>query len=184
MPKLIGTVEKVTRTFPFHFELRSGSIQVQKQLMGPGQRFLAFVFEGTLLEGGPAGLAHVRLHFDIGPRADLFTIAAHQITPVDSVLEARVRRLESLLDGILELADAADAQRVQRDEQIERMASVMRRLGYKPHGTVDHRRLVTPELVRRQQEFSVRVVCGKTALLDPPFKWLLSVRGVEMRDVI
>lgn len=186
MPKIVGIRERTDHMIPVHFELCSGDTPYYRHRLAPEETLVVHALEGTLLEGDPAALARVRLHLDCGRQRDVYNVALHQITPRDSALEARVRRLETVLDGILEVDAKAEEGRVPKVDVIDRTASVLRKLGYKPHATVDHRRLVYPEVVDGygDGELSVRLVCAKTPLLEVPVKWLLTIHGIRSRDIL
>lgn len=83
----------------------------------------------------------------------------HILTVQDHVLEARVRNLESLIDGILSTdMDANSSDPVER--RMAQRKKVLERLGYKPSRVLDGRVIDPPILFSATERLEVRVEAG------------------------
>ena len=179
MPKIIGVRESLDRTIPFDFELQCGWRFQQEHQLGQHEDFLLCVVEGAPL--APLAremLAQARVYVEIGNQR-LWEMSLDLITPHDSVLEARMSRLEAILDGLAQL------QVPEGVDHIQRLHDGLQKLGWKPYTVADHRRLAKPLYVNYKVacRFTVGVECSDSALFEAgvAYPWRCSVRGVLRR---
>lgn len=96
-------------------------------------------------------------------------MAADLITPQDSVLEARVASLESMLAHLVGLDDTAASERQRKTRD------ALQRLGWTPPEVVDHRRLPIPIHLGGCEEYEVEITS------PIPIKWTCILAGITTR---
>lgn len=132
--------------------------------------------EGSVLAGHDepalcAALEQVKLTLEVGDRFICSRTAA-SITPHDSMLEARVSALESMLAHLLKLAKGDES-----GEQEARLRNALIKLGWKPTA-IDHRRMAAPALIERGQKYAVRVDAGSNLPIQNFIRLRITLGGV------
>lgn len=161
----------------FEFQLQKGWTQRHEFHMASSEHFLVFIVEASGVEPIPRHvLQDTELTITRSSRPEL-RITLDLITVHDSVLEARLRRLEDMVDAILSTEmdeaspDAIEARMAQR-------RAVLRRLGRKPTEVFDHRKLTQPIFFRECERGGVEVRCAKT-LPEEPRSVRVVLRGIR-----
>lgn len=125
-------------------------------------------------------LAHCELTIECDEKP-MHRIGLHLITVHDTVLEARMRHLEQLVDGILttELSEESESS-IEARMALRKMVLV--RLGYVPGTVVDHRALTKPLLWKERQQGRVVVRCDERGP-EGTVPCRITLRGVRKRSV-
>lgn len=181
MPMVVGILEAVQFSLHVECELFRGrvvdqNVESQGSALSSWQQSVFLVVEGSVLsECRPSLQGCVATLFLNQKR--VWQQPLSLITPVDSVLEARVRRLESLVDGIL-ATEMDPASRDPIERAMAKRRATLQKLGWKPYQPIDHRSLTIPLLVTPRDLLRVRVECGEDGPeREVPFRIYMS--GVE-----
>jgi hypothetical protein len=173
--------EQCDHLFSYRFELRKAWTQRHEFTMAPTEYFALFSVEAKAIDAvAPHILRGCELTIERSDRPEL-RIELSLITVNDTVLEARLRRMEGFLDAILRTDmdensdDAVEARMAQR-------RGVLRRLGYKPAQPLDHRRLYQPILFGGTERAAVVIRCDDT-LPEKPAEIQVVLRGMRKRPV-
>jgi hypothetical protein len=142
--------------------------------MGADEDFVVLQVEARVIGVEPeavrGALEQMRLTVAIMDKS-VFEIDLASITVTDSVLETRVKRLESLLDGIVS-AEAG------KDETVDRLRATLLRLGWKPYRPVDYRSLVRPLLIAKTASYYGVIQVPPNVRLSRPVGIRVMLRGV------
>lgn len=145
-----------TREFDLVVSGRRGSTAHERFTLDATEQLLVTAVEASV--GRPVEkheLQSCHLQLDASDRP-VFEIALAHIVVHDAVLEARVRRMEQLVDAILSTEMDIEAVDPIERRMAQRRAT-LQRLGYKPGAVLDHRVLVKPLHWRGCEQGAVRV---------------------------
>lgn len=146
----------------------------ERQVVDPQSARVILSVEGRLLSGhGDAAVKRALEDTEVILMRDdrpMWRSRAAMITPLDSVLEARVSAIESMLVHLMEL-ESPEGTRGRK------LRESMVRLGWKTPQVLDNRRLVQPLYVGGMESYSVEVHCPTG--LSCAFDWTCVLRGTQ-----
>lgn len=209
MPKLVGIREWMSMRYAEEMVLVAGqSTEVHWSWCekGPGTTFLVTNIEGALpdldrLDEGYQTLLYTALSLVLG-EDEHFRIGAHQITPRDPPVHAELLELRSAVQVLEMQLRMLGAAKTATQHAIASSASELTVHPYRDPpspiaaafaelkreaATLDHRVLRQPILVPpRHRGLQARGSVLATPALEGicPVRWILSVGGVESRDVL
>jgi hypothetical protein len=173
----IGEVQDYLMTFKF--QLKAGWRQNRDIEMASTETFTVMSIEGSAPYGATkAALEATELTLTRSDRTEL-QMPLSLLTVHDTVLEARLHRLESLVDGILS-TDMDENSDDPIERRMARRRLTLHRLGYKPTNPLDHRRLVRPILFGGTERGQVTITCAQGV---PATTVKIILRGLRRRPV-
>lgn len=173
------------RGHTYKFSLLLGEHQEHRfgQVMPPDEDFVCTAIEGVRLAPVAAEDLHRWTVFLQVRGKTVHEECLGLITPHDSVLETRVKKLEEMINGILSVEPSL-ASDDPTEVTFARRRQTLMRLGYKPGSVLDHRMLVMPYLIRSCEHWAVLVRRdAPLAEAQPEVPMTLMVRGVLATEV-
>ena len=164
----------------FTFPLNEWETFHEEQTVPAHGQILITSIEGAILDGGAAddhavrrALALVEVEVSRSHRPVWREIAS-RITPTDSVLEARLKAVESMLVHLMGVA----APEGSREHTLR---DVLTRLGWKPPEILDHRKLAEPISLGGTESWRINVRRPKE--LDCNIVWSCTLSGLAKQTI-
>jgi len=141
-------------------------------------QFVIYVIEaaivGAVPEGAREALTALRLRLIVDDR-EVWESFVDSVCALDPVLEARLHRIEDLLDAMI------DPDR--EDEALSRAREALVRLGWRPSVGPDARRLAVPVTVLQHGRIGMKLTVASTLDVSEPFMLRVTLRGIDYRDL-
>lgn len=179
----VSMSEHVDHHMVFDAELKRNWTQSFDIQMAVSESFVLLSIEGLLLQPvDPAILHRCLLTVSLSDKP-MHRVVLGLVTPHDSVLEARMRRLEEMVDAILRTEmDEASEEPIER--AMAKRRETLRRLGYKPGTVLDHRVIAKPLLFRETERGRVQLQCpDEDGMPKGPVPVRVVLRGIRKLPV-
>jgi len=123
-----------------------------------------------------SALEQIQLSLVRSSRPEVSAVAA-AITVTDSVLEARVKRLEEVLDALVGGDEGLDPGQL-------RLRATLKKLGWKPYDAPDYRRLITPILIGGTERYAVEMEIPEGLPTERRLVLRVMLRGLLTRALL
>lgn len=178
---VVEVSEWLDHTLDFDFELKANWTQRHDFMVADGEEFVLFSVDGVLGTDEDVRVLQPCVLTVQQNQKVVYRMRLDHITVHDSVVEARLDRLEKLVDAVVDAElDAASDDPIER--QLALRQEALRRLGWTPFRAVDQRRLTTPVRFASMERCTFIITCDSSAPTQP-LRFRLTARGMRKRPV-